>query len=308
MALLAHMGATSTWINIPWANVEPRPGEWDFEYVDHQVASAEKHGLEMYAYTGLTPDWALPAEALEHPDYEPGFGYRFPPTDAAKQAFIRYCQTVASRYKGRIRNYWFWNEPNGCGWVRDGCTNAGEYQLYTKWLKTWYVAMKEADPHCVLAAGALDYGHHVEHGYRYIEGMYASGAKDHFDALCIHPYGEETLHHRAIEDTRRVMVEHGDGHKGIWIGEWGWSLRDESEKARRLRRTLEELHDPKYYYVTMAHYLSLTDLGHDAPFGLVDRDTFEPRLSYLAFKRFIEAREGGSSGGRPTAACTDTAE
>ena len=82
------------------------------------------------------------------------------------------------------------------------------------------------------------------------------------------------------------MVEHGDGQKGIWIGEYGWALTDEDAKARRLTRTLTELNDPKYYYVTMAQYLSLTDLGADAPFGLVDRDRFEPRTSFLAFQEF----------------------
>ena len=35
--------------------------------------------LEMFAYTGLTPDWALDPEILKK--YGPGIGYRFPPME-----------------------------------------------------------------------------------------------------------------------------------------------------------------------------------------------------------------------------------
>lgn len=243
--------------------------------------------MQMVKNMGLTPDWALPPEA---PKGMTGIGYRYPPPDDKKEQFIRYCKEVAKRYKGRIKHYQFWNEPNGCSWVNDGCGNGHEAEntrkLYTKWLIIWYNAMKSEDPDYVLGAGALDYHEGVAKGYEYLEGMYKHGAKDHFDAFNIHPYDSKgTLHHRAIEDTRRVMVEHGDGHKGIWISEWGWSMKDEDEKSRRIVKTLRELNDPKYYYVTMANYLSITDPAGEPGFGLCDRD-LKPRKSYMAFRAY----------------------
>ena len=285
MSMIKSMGGTNVPINIPWIDVETRPGQWTFEYVDHQVREAEKRNLPMFAYTGLTPDWALPPEA---PKGMPGIGSRFPPPDEKKEEFITYCHKVAKRYKGRIKHYQFWNEPNGCSWVNDNCGNGDQYALYTKWLKIWYTAMKEGDPDCILGAGAIDYHEGVAKGYEYLEGMYRLGAKGHFDAFNIHPYDKQgTLHHRAIEDTRRVMVAHGDGYKGIWISEYGWPLQDEDEKARRLTQSLTELSDPKYYYVTMANYLSLSDPAGEQYYGLCDRD-LKPRKSYLAFKQFVQ--------------------
>jgi hypothetical protein len=279
MDMIKAMGGTSVPINIPWADVETKRGKWDFEYVDHQVKEAEKRGLAMFAYMGLTPDWALPPEA---PD-KPGIGYRFPPGDEYEEAFVTYCRTVARRYQGRVKFYQFWNEPNGCGWVNDGCANGDQYARYTRWLKIWYKAMKRENPDCVLGAGALDYNAGVKEGYRYLEGMYREGAKDYFDAFNIHPYdGEGLLHFRAIEDTRRVMVAHGDGHKGLWLSEWGWPMADGPERCRRVIETLKALEDPKYYYVTMASYLSITDPGGEVGFGLCDRD-LTPRPSYFAF-------------------------
>jgi len=282
MQMIKMMGGTNSPINIPWADVEPKEGEWYFDYVDHQVTEAAKRGLAMFAYMGLTPDWALPPEAPK----QPGIGYRFPPPDDRKEQFIAYCKQVAGRYKGRIQHYQFWNEPNGCSWVKDGCGNSDQYALYTKWLKIWYTTMKEVDPNCVLGAGALDYHEGVAEGYKYLEGMYREGAKGYFDAFNIHPYDKNgTLHHRAIEDTRRVMVANGDGHKGIWLSEWGWATKDEDDKARRVVKALEELSQPKYYYVTMATYLCLTDLPDGGGYGLCDNN-LKPRKSYLAFRQF----------------------
>jgi hypothetical protein len=287
MQLIKNMGGTNAPINIPWADVEPKPGQWYFDYVDHQVAEAEKRGLVMFAYMGLTPDWALPPEAQK----KSGIGYRFPPPDSREEDFITYCTKVASRYKGRGVHYQFWNEPNGCSWVKDGCGNGDQYALYTKWLKVWYTAMKEADPDCVLGAGALDYHEGVTDGYKYLEGMYREGAKGYFDAFNIHPYDSKgTLHFRAIEDIRRVMVANGDGHKGIWLSEWGWATKDEDDKARRAVKALAELNQPKYYYVTMANYLCLTDLPDGTAYGLCDSE-LKPRKSYLAVRQFALAHK-----------------
>jgi len=268
--------------------------------VDHQVAQAEKRKLAMFAYMGLTPDWALPAKTVAK--YGSGCGYRFPPPDEYREQFITYCKKVAKRYKGRIQHYQFWNEPNGCSWVNDGCGNGHEAdntrKLYTKWLKIWYKAMKSEDPDCLLGAGALDYHEGVREGYTYLEGMYRHGAKDHFDAFNIHPYDKQgTLHHKAIEDTRRVMVEHGDGMKGIWISEWGWPLKDQEEKARRVTQSLRELTDPKYYYVTMANYLSIIDPAGEPGYGLCEND-LKPRKAYAAFRQF--AREYQRREKKPT--------
>jgi hypothetical protein len=193
----------------------------------------------------------------------------------------------------QIKYYHFWNEPNGCSWVKDGCANGDGYALYTKWLKIWYTAMKSGDPDCVLAAGNLDYHDGVAEGYAYLEGMYREGAKDHFDAVAIHPYDKKNtgaFHLRAIRDTRRVLVAHGDWDKGIWITEYGWCTPDETLKARLMTRALAELNSPAFFYVTVACYLSLTDPPGEKGYGLCDKD-LKPRPAYNAFKMFTQSRK-----------------
>jgi len=75
MDRIQQMGGTNVPANFAWIDIEPRPGELHWGYVDHQVDEARRRGLEVFAYTGLTPDWALPPNAPQ----TPGIGYRFPP-------------------------------------------------------------------------------------------------------------------------------------------------------------------------------------------------------------------------------------
>lgn len=258
MKMLAAMGSTHISINIGWVDVERTRDRWDFDYVDFLVDTARKNKLEVMALMAGTPDWALPAEAKGRHRV----GHRFPPADENEDAFVAFCKQVVKRYRGRIKYYHFWNEPNGCSWVKDGCANADGYVLYTRWLKTWYTAMKSEDSGLLLGAGNLDYHDGLAEGYKYLEGMYREGAKGHFDAIAIHPYDKKNtgaFHLRGIRDTRRVLVDHGDWDKAVWITEYGWSTSDEALKVRLLKRALTELNSPSLCYVTVACYLSLTD-------------------------------------------------
>lgn len=288
MDAVVAMGGTNVPANFAWIDIEPRPGEYHWSYVDHQVSAARARGLEIFAYTGLTPDWALPPEAPA----EPGIGYRFPPDERYAEVFERFFTTLARRYRGRVRYYEFWNEPNGCGWINDGGANGHMAPSYAPWLQRWYRAMKAGDPHCVLAVGGLDYHQGVKEGWRYLEDLYAAGAGDSFDAVALHPYGQP-LHWQAIHDTYAVLVRHGHGHKRLWLNEYGWNTSDEATKARYLRTVLRRLASPEFHMVFQASYLTLTDLpgaddqtGHD--FGLCGRDRraglLYPRASYEAFR------------------------
>lgn len=300
MDLIRQMGGTNVPVNFAWIDIEPRPGELHWDYVDHQVEEARRRGLEIFAYTGLTPDWALPPEAPP----TPGIGYRFPPAETYIPQFEAFFEALARRYRGRVKYYEFWNEPNGCGWINDGGANGHMAHTYVPWLKRWYRAMKAGDPDCVLAVGGLDYHCGVTEGYRYLEDIYAAGGGDSFDAVAIHPYGDP-LHWQAIVDTHAVLVRHGHGHRKLWLNEYGWNTTDEAAKADKLRQVLTTLAQPEYHMVFQASYLVITDLpdtddhtGHD--FGLCSRDrwagTVTPRGSYEAFRDLPKAWAANAGG------------
>ncbi len=289
MDRINEMGGTNVPANFAWHDIEPEPGRLNWDYVDHQVAEARKRGLEIFAYTGLTPDWALPPEAPE----KSGIGYRFPPDEKFAPQFDRFFRMLAERYRGKVKYYEFWNEPNGCSWINDGCANGHMAHTYVPWLKRWYRAMKQGDPDSVLAVGGLDYHDGVKEGYKYIEDIYTHGGGDVFDAVAIHPYGKP-LHWKAIKDTYNVLVKHGHGHKKLWLNEYGWNTQDEVERAKNLTTVLTELKKPEYHMVFQANHLIISDLpdndGTKSDYGLCGRDlrnlTLRPRQAWHAFRKF----------------------
>lgn len=296
MDRIVQMGGTATRATFDWVSLERTRGNWDWAYADHQVEQAQARGLAQFAYIGNTPAWALP------PGWPANLGYRHPPDEAYAADFQNYCRTVAARYRGRVKYYFVWNEPNGCSWVNDGCRNADGYPLYTRWLKRAYVALKEGDPDCIVAAGALDYNEGVSDGWRYIEGMYNEGAKGYFDAISIHPYASSGLHWRAVHDTRQVMVNHGDGHKPIIIGEYGWANSSGQDAAQKLVQFLTTITQPQYDYVILCNYLCITDLPNSTEYGLCTRN-LTPRPIWNAYRDFpknLETSTPTPTGPTPT--------
>lgn len=95
---------------VAWPNLEPERGRWDFARLDRYVAMARLTGVEILLPLGLSPVWAS-ARPAERSSYAPG--------NAAEprnmEDWRNYVRTVATRYKGRIREFEIWNEPNESG-------------------------------------------------------------------------------------------------------------------------------------------------------------------------------------------------
>lgn len=290
--LIRAMGGTHIWLNMNWSDIERTAGQLDFSYHDFLVGAARERGLEVMAVLIGTPVWALPPEVKGRDRIR----HRCPPQDRYKDAFINFHRSAAQRYRGKIKYYQFWNEPNGCFWVNEGCRNSDQYPVYTKWLKIAYPVLKAADPDCLVAAGALDYHDGVTRGYEYLEGMYREGAKGYFDAFSIHPYAKKmdrALHVEAIRDTRRVLVAHGDWRVPMWITEYGWSTPDEDLKARLLEEALTQLTGPEFFYITMACYLSLTDPPGEKGYGLCEQQPLKPRKAYEVHRALAKDKRPG---------------
>lgn len=283
MDMMVKLNAPATNVTFDWVDREPQPGQWDWSYPDHAVDAAQKRGLIQFGYVGNTAKWALPEGV------PPEHSYRHPPAEKHTDAFRKYCETVTKRYKGRVEHFQFWNEPNGCSWINDGCSNGHMFESYTHWLKIAYEAMKDGNPDCKVCAAALDYNEGVREGYKYIEGMYKSGAKGYFDAISIHPYHPEGLFWGAVEDTYRVMKENGDADKRLWLTEYGWVDAKGEDAARKLNEVLTRLASPEFHCVEMANYLCITDLPIEGTeqYGLCDRE-LNPRPVAKAFQELAK--------------------
>jgi hypothetical protein len=223
----------------PWEDIEqPAKGQfWDNKFnhstwdkYDRIVALANEYGLEIIARLDHPPDWA------RRDGHTRG---NFAPPDNFDD-YGDFVATVVSRYRGRIKYYQLWNEPNIYPEWGDQPVDAGNY---TRLLKTGYTRAKVADPNAVIISAGL--AQTIETGPRnvsdliFLQQMYDAGARGTFDILAVQDYGlfsgpgdrrveaQRTNFSRPIL-IREVMVKNGDADKPIWAMEVGWNALPES--------------------------------------------------------------------------------
>ena len=193
---------------------------------DNIVTLAENHDLDVIARLSNPPAWTR--------ELTDTIGTYAPPDDLSDWG--DYVHAVVSRYKGRIRYYQLWNEPNVYPeWGERPVDPVG----YTELLCEGYRRAKEADPNVVIISGALapTVDLHPQPGpgrgmndFVFLQRMYDAGAADCFDILSVNDYmlwsGPTDRRLRPLNINfsrpvyiRDIMVANGDAEKPIWIGE-----------------------------------------------------------------------------------------
>lgn len=243
----------------PWQDIEIH-GKGDFEDRRHEphrlawekydqiVEMAESQGLELIVRLSTPPAWSR-AQGEE-------MGTFAPPDNV--QDFADYVSAVVSRYKGRIRYYQLWNEPNIY-------PEWGHYPIdpeaYVELLKAGAEAARAADPNVVIIAGALaatiDLQPNATPNQQslsdliFLQRMYDAGAAPYFDIMAVQGYGlwsgptDTRMHPRVLNIShhlfiRDLMVKNGDAHKPIWISEMNWNAAPEGVEPRYGRVTPEQ--------------------------------------------------------------------
>ncbi len=257
LALIAEAGFHWIRQEFPWEDIEiaGKGDFWDPKWnvstwakYDRIVDLAEKYGLEIIARLDNPPAWTrkvgnAPGWTMGPPDNYEDFG--------------DFVYAVVSRYKGRIRYYQIWNEPNIFPeWGDQPANPAG----YVRLLQVAYRRAKEADPQCVIIAAGLaqnieetppEFGPRNMSDVLYLEKMYEAGVKGYFDIMGAMVYGlwtgpydrrvsRDRTNFSRVQLIRQVMVRHGDGDKAIWATEVGWNALPEDFPAPALYGRVSE--------------------------------------------------------------------
>lgn len=218
---------------------------------DDIVDLAEAYDLEIIARLSNPPAWSRAAGNDQ--------GAHAPPDDY--DDYARFAGTVAARYRGRIRYYQVWNEPNI---YPEWGELAVSPEDYTDLLCRAYRAIKEADPQAVVLSAALaptlELNTRNFNDFLFLQRMYDAGAADCFDVLSMQGYGlwsgptdermrAVTVNYGRNEFIRDIMVRNGDEDKAIWISEMNWNVAPEDVEARYGRVTSEQ----QARYATLAY-------------------------------------------------------
>jgi len=283
-------GCTCVRIGCGWDLVEPEEGQFDWREPDQAVELCREFGFEPFFLIVATPKWALSPEKRDKP-------WGWPAEPRFYPQARRFYRTLAERYKGKVRYYEFWNEPNGYGWHEPG-----HPEEYAPILKLAYQALKEGDPNCLVAVGGLD-GSGWKGYYKYLDKLYELGCGKSFDAVAAHPYRKDgPIDTYGLRRLRDVLVKHGDTDKKLWLTEYGWSNEyGHDNKARWLKQSLDILTSPEMDYVFQASVHTLNDFDK-SEYGLCTKD-LKPRAAYQVFRdypkdwsKIAELRKSTASG------------
>ena len=228
-----------------------RPGAYDLSFYDRFVADLTQRGLRVLPIVFNPPPFrsSAPAGARRRGTYPPAR-----PGDMG-----RFAAVLARRYGPGgsiwrenpklpfrpIRSWQIWNEPNLPVYWPTGPDPAA----YVRLLRATGRAIERVDPKAEIVMAGLPESALGTPPARYLEGVYAAGGADAFDALALHTFGgtaEDVL--AAARAARRVAAASGDD-PALWITELGWATGgppsefrvSEAEQAGLLDSTLRAL-------------------------------------------------------------------
>jgi len=102
---VAPLGIKTIRLQGGWAKTEKVKGVYDFAWLDYVVDDALAKGLEIW----LETDYGNPIyEGAGTAD----LGAGFPTSDVGLAAWDRWVEAIAKHYKGRVRKWAMWNEPD----------------------------------------------------------------------------------------------------------------------------------------------------------------------------------------------------
>ncbi len=218
-----------------WAEIEPQaPGEFvdhagrdTWAKYDYMVDTARGLGIEILARLDRPPAWSTPG-------FDPQTNPRVQAPPADPQDFAAFAARLAARYRGKIRYYQVWNEPNLLG---EWGGRPPDPAQYLQMLRAVGRAIRAADPDAqiVLAglAPTIETGPDNLSDLIFLRRLYELGAKGDFDVAASMSYGlftgprdlridpQRTNFPRAVL-WREIMLEFGDAATPIWAAEYGW--------------------------------------------------------------------------------------
>ncbi|MGC9326998.1 MAG: beta-galactosidase, partial [Candidatus Hinthialibacter sp.] len=261
-----------------WSRIEPRQGQFEWDYYDRLIECAKRNGIQVYPIVCYWSNWTKPY------------------TSEGVEDYITYLRELVKRYHKDIHQWEIWNEPNIFFWQ-------GTDEQYAELLTKSYAAVKEIDPSAEvlgLSTSGIDYD--------YISKLLGLGVP--FDILTIHPYRRVLRDDDFIQDLIKAsnLVKREDGtRRPVWLTELGWptytphnalkqsfipmTLRGQAELIARcyLCSIVSGVEPRTFWY-------NFRNDGYDPIYfehnmGIVTRD-FKPKPAYHAYAALSQILQG----------------
>jgi hypothetical protein len=284
------------WVRIDfvWAFVESSRDAYDWGLYDEIAAAAQARGIEVYATLAYTPGWATSGpEWVGVPD----------PAEWAE-----FCELAAKRYRGKIRHWGLWNEPN-----LDKFWGGSRQQYIDVILKPGADAIHRAAPEALV--GGPDLAHLTADDsdwYRWLrEVIIEAGGQLDFITHHVYdldgagdvgkklddstPFGSSpALWDAANPSVEEVLKNAGWSGRPVWLTEVGWeSARvGESRQSTHYQGVLNDWLSgrPDRNWIQKVFFYEMKDGGSDPTWGILRADG-SAKPAYDAYRSFIQARQ-----------------
>ncbi len=209
-------GAGWTRVFFRWDVIQPAGTfDWKPANVPDPLIEAElAAGREVVAVLIGTPAWAT----------ESAQSTAVPPMDVWGDFVFK----IASQYKGRIKHWVIWNQPDITDPASPSYTWAGTEADYARLLKEAYLKIKAVDPTMQVHLAGLTYTWDQEQGNsQYLARLLNAIAPDpqasqenyFFDAATYHLYYDPSQILQTLTNVHTILDAHRQGNKPVWVNE-----------------------------------------------------------------------------------------
>jgi hypothetical protein len=274
-------------IDFVWAFVEPERDVYDWSLYDRVIADLDNRGVRMFATIAGTPAWATS-----------GPEFSGPPDDEADWRDL--CARAADRYRGRVRAWGMWNEPNLTRfWT------GSRRQYLDAILRAGAEAIRAADPEALVVGPDLA---HLSSGDwdAWLFDVAVNG-RDVLDVIVHHVYPSDDLASDVTDKlvsggnlpidppaVREVLESSGWWGRPFWLGETGVSTNPPNSESVQDQFYIDLLRTwfapggrdwvDKVFFYELADDPSIEDA-----WGLVGPPPdYEPKRAFSSYREFIK--------------------
>ncbi|MBN2544955.1 MAG: hypothetical protein JXB50_04095 [Spirochaetes bacterium] len=161
---------------ICWPEIQPyNSNEYNFSMLDKYVEMAIEHSVDIVINIGLSPKWAA-----KRPGDKSGYGENLTASEPKNiNDWKKYVRTIAQRYKGKIKYWEIWNEPDMSMFF------TGSPKKMVELVKEASKVLKEVDPDNKIISPSVT-------GYLilipWLNSFLMAGGKDYIDIIGTHFY------------------------------------------------------------------------------------------------------------------------
>jgi hypothetical protein len=307
------LGANVSRSSLLWDMTQPSASTFDWARMDSIVQELVERKIEPLLYPIRFPSWL------------PGFtDWNVLPDDwaSAAEAYVEFCAAAASRYKGRVRHWEIWNEPNERWFWSHGSNDAAARIEARERYADLYVAARAVilaeSPDAYVAVGGITglgaSGDPPGSGNQWLIDLLGMNQINpgNLSHLAIHPYtagftagpDDETPwqpHFSDIALIRATLDTRGYQDTELWTTEWGWQSTaplTEALQAEYVARALERLRD-HYPYVRISTYFLDADQQR-YKYGLFRDDRVTEKPAAAQFRAVAPHWNQPATGGNDT--------